>query len=320
MLTWCRHLARWWLAGALLLGAGGCAAVPYEYGASRNATSQDSPAVLIEYGEPNKTLDRLAWCADLPSRIIHFRSEVDDRQISSETTDKLEAYLKQNGLTDVHVYINHYDPQGQWRRLRENERIAPGWRYSVGALSVVGYTLFPVRVYGGDRYNPYTNSLNLAADVPAVILSEAAVAKDVYSRSMPGTYATLNQLPLISLWKSSNAIGDVVGYARDQDDWDLEKEAYHKLYPRFGMQTTSVGGILLPSIWLRPVLHLSGAAVGHVAGRRMIARRAAEVELLHAASNKPADEGDDKGFVEMAAGEEASDLDGPADGRVSDSP
>ena len=45
-----------------------------------------------------------------------------------------------------------------------------GSRLSLGALNWLGYTLFPGRVFGGDKYDPYTNTLQLHSDVPALVL------------------------------------------------------------------------------------------------------------------------------------------------------
>ena len=125
-------------------------------------------------------------------------------------------------------------------RLCENDRIAPFWRYSIGSLTWLGYTVFPNRIFGGDRYNPYTNSLNLSSDVPALVLSEAAYAKDIHSQQHPGAYAAIvNDLPVLSVWRKAKATSDVLGYARVEGDWKTEEQAYHVLYPQIG--SASVG-------------------------------------------------------------------------------
>jgi hypothetical protein len=187
----------------------------------------------------------------------------------------LKAYLEKNDLADVPVFVNHYDPAGEWRRLRENSLVAPGWRYSLGVVSWLGYTLVPNRVIGGDHYNPYTNSLHLNSDVPAIVLHEAAFAKDIHSRKRPGTYAAINELPLLSLWHQSRAAGDVLGYAQTQHDWETEREAYHVLYPRIGAETTVIASPFVP-MFVGPVLGFGGAAVGYVTGRSVAAHRAGQ--------------------------------------------
>ena len=42
-----------------------------------------------------------------------------------DAIEHASEYLQKNQLTDVAVFVNDYDPAGQWQRLRENSRIAP---------------------------------------------------------------------------------------------------------------------------------------------------------------------------------------------------
>jgi hypothetical protein len=276
----------WWIGALGLLGAVGCATTPYQYGQFHlTRPDGDAPAsVVIEHGKPHKTLDRIAWVAGMPGRILPLNSKINRHDISPETAETLKTYLEKNDLADVYVYVNHYDPTGQWQRLRENKLISPVWRYSFGVLSFAGYTMMPNRVFGGDKYNPYTNSLYVNSDVPAIALDQAAFAKDIHSRKFPGTYAAINDLPVLSVWHEARAIGDVLGYARAENDWEIERQTYRVVYPRLGaasagfagpLVSTMVAGPITPML-VGPAMHLSGAAVGHVAGRTLAARRDAE--------------------------------------------
>ena len=273
-----------------LVCGSGCASLPYQYGESRSTSLQRNQpqTVVIEYGQPNETLDRIGWFVGLPKRILPMNSKIDNHHVSPETIDRVKDYLERNDLADVAVTVNQYDPKGQWRRLRENRLVAPGWRYTVGVLSVAGYTLRPGRIFGGDTYNPYTNSLCINSDVSAVILREAAIAKDIHHRDMPGTYAFVSDLPVISLWRHSHAIGDVTGYAQEQEDWIVEKQVYHVLYPQFGVQTTSMAGMFYPVWWAMPLFGLPGAMAGHVSGRMIAARREAEIRKADHVDEVPA--------------------------------
>ena len=302
-----------WIGGLLLLVQLGCAATPYRYGQFHGPGEAIDPerCVVIEVGEPNTTLDRIGYVAGMPARMLAMNSKVNRHQLSPETLEKLKAYLEKNDLTDVYVYVNHYDPSGQWRRLRANTRIAGGWRYSLGVLSFVGYTVLPGRIWGGDRYDPYTNSLNLNSDVPAIVLHDAAFAKDIHSRKMPGTYAAINSLPGLSLWHESNAVGDVLGYARAECDWQTEREAYCVLYSRMGVESASigspfvsmmVGGPILPML-AGPAMGLGGAAVGHATGHTLAARRDAERRDSSSPVDKPASEVQQAAYIEKIAPE-----------------
>ena len=273
----------WCLGGLCLLWGTGCASTNYQYG--RFHADGAAPAELVvEYGRPQKTLDRMRRVVTLPQRILSPKKEHLD-QPSAETTEKLAAYLKKNDLTDLHVTVHQYDPKGEWQRLRENDRISPGWRYTVGTLSVVGYTLLPSRVFGRDRYNPFTDTLEINSDVPAHVLYEAACAKDLRARKHPGTYAAINELPLITVWHQSHATGDVLGYARAENDWETEKQAYRVLYSHIGSSSTSIAGPFVSPL-LGPALGLGGAVVGRTAGLAVESRRSKERE--HEIAEPPA--------------------------------
>jgi hypothetical protein len=185
------------------------------------------------------------------------------------------------------VAVNEYDPKGQWQRLRENKRVAAGWRYSVGTLNWLSYTILPNRLFGGDRYSPYTNTLNLSSDVPAQVLSAAAYAKDIHSQRLPGTYAAfVNDMPVLSVVREAKAARDVLGYARARHDWKSEQQAYHVLYPQIGGATVGTAGVFVPTVG--PLLHLGGVAAGHAVGRTVAyIQRPKEEESAKDAPSEP---------------------------------
>ncbi|HEX4148362.1 MAG TPA: hypothetical protein VHY20_05215, partial [Pirellulales bacterium] len=264
-----------WLVGVCLLAAAGCAPTPYHYSSfpGLHPAGPTPQTVEVVYGKPNKTLDRLGWIVGLPDRILPMSSKINNHQISQATTDKLKEYLAKNDLTDVYVCVNYYDPRGQWRRLRANKLIRPGWRYTLGSLSMLSYSILPGRIFGGDEYNPYTNSLYINSDVAALVLHEAAYAKDLRGRKAPGMYAAVNDLPVVGLWRETRGLNDVLGYARTEHDWDLERETYHVLYPRMGIETMTSAVAFVPMWWSGPAFGVVGAAAGHTAGRTLAARR-----------------------------------------------
>lgn len=253
----------------------GCATAPYTY--SRFADAPHGQPVVIERGKPNKTLDRIGWVVGIPARIIPLNSKVSNHKLSDATLAGLVDYLEQNDLADVPVQVNQYDPKGQWRRLRENKSISPGWRYSLGTLQWVGYTVLPGRIFGGDKYDPYTNTLQLNSDVPAIAIREAALAKDVHTRICPGNYFFVSGLPILSLYRQKQITGEVLSYAREKHDWKLEREAYKVLYPQFGSQVATMGAPFVGEWWARIALGLGGGTAGRMAARVVVARREKEL-------------------------------------------
>ena len=67
----------------------------------------------------------MAQIAGAPGRLIRMNKKINNHQVSPETLDKLWTYLDENDLTDVTIFVNHYDPRDQWQRLKENRALAP---------------------------------------------------------------------------------------------------------------------------------------------------------------------------------------------------
>ncbi len=234
----------------------GCASSPYVAGTGR--ADIDGPLAppmetQVLVGEPHGLLDASDWIwpGSLFGKLILWDRDVDSHEISEETIRSLEGYLARNEMSDVQVLVNRYDPGNQWRRLTQNKTVAAGWRYTLGTLTVLFYTVVPGRFFGGDAYNPYTNTVYLYSDDPSIALHEAGHAKDFARREDKGNYAALYLIPFVPLWHEAQATGDALGYLAALDDADGQRAAYEILYPAYG---TYVAGIL-------------GALGGHVVGQ-----------------------------------------------------
>lgn len=259
------------LCGMALLFGSGCATTDYRFGRfhPEKPDGVDVQAVVVKQGTPHKTLDRFARIVSIPNQLFTLNKKTYNHDVSPETIEKLKTYLERNDITDVLVAVNDYDPKGQWQRLRENDRISPLWRYTAGTLNWLGYVIIPNRVFGGDEYNPFTNTMTLTSDVPSLVLAEAAYAKDIRSQKNPGNYAAINDLPVLSMIRHSKATSDVLGYARFDRDWEAEKEAYDVLYPQIGSTTFGPASHFVPVAG--PFIEIGGAVVGQAAGRSVAA-------------------------------------------------
>lgn len=220
---------------------------------------------VIERGKERPVLDTIGWIIGIPSKIILWDSRVDRHHISPETEQVLAQYIDDNGLQHVKFRLNQYAPIQDWKRLRKNKSVAWGWRYTFGAVSVLGEAILPGRLLGGDHYNPYTATVHIYSDIPAIAFHEAAHAKDFSRRDYPGTYAALYMLPVVPLWHESIASRDVVAYVEHLGSPQLEREAYHVLYPAFGTYVGGAAGAVFPD-YADP-LYLGGVLWGHAVGR-----------------------------------------------------
>ena len=223
----------------------------------------------IERGKRRAVIDGLGWVIGIPSKIMLWDRRVDNHNVSAETEEAIRQYLDDNDLDHVKVAINLYDPPDDWRRLRANKTVGWGYRYTLGALSVAGEAIVPGRLIGGDHYNPFTGTIYLYGDVPAIALQKGGHAKDFARRDYPGTYALVAALPVTRLWPEAIATGDAIAYAEQHKDPDLERESYRILFPAYGTYVGGAVGRFVPPvalpIYVGPII--AGHAVGRVEAR-----------------------------------------------------
>jgi hypothetical protein len=262
------------LIGLLFVLAAGCARVPYYYTygkEGRDTLRLKKDEAQIGRGRPAPFVDGLGhYVLSLPSKLLLWNWSVDNHKISRETEATVIAYLKANDLRQVKIRMNQYEPRDEWRRLVRNQAMPGFWRYTFGILACTEYMIFPGRLFGGDYYNPYTNSVSIYSDHKAIALHECAHAKDFAcrSRTAKGWYAFLRILPIVPLYQESIATGDAIGYVRDVQDRRLEKSAYKILYPAY---CTYIAGEGLRWVrvdwWIPYAITYVAALPGHVVGR-----------------------------------------------------
>ncbi len=219
----------------------------------------------MERGKPRPIIDGFGWVWGIPSKLMLWNRKVENHRISPETESLLADYMETNGLSDIKVRLNQYHPLNDWSRLTRNTSVAWPWRYTFGAISVLGETVIPGRLFGGDHYNAYTGTIHLYGDVPAIAFHEAAHAKDFSNRKHPGNYAALYLLPGVPLWHERVATNDVFSYLQFRNDRRLEREAYFTLYPAYGTYVGTAGGFAFPR--RSNPLYIGGILAGHAMGR-----------------------------------------------------
>jgi hypothetical protein len=253
----------WGLSAALLaLLSFGCASEPYvPLAVEPETTLAFRPGeARVERGRPHALVDGLGhYLFSLPAKLALLSWRVENHRVSPETETALLAYLDENALCRVKVRINQYAPGGEWSRLFRNRDVHGFWRYTFGFLTVLGYTVLPQRVFGGDNYNPFTNTISIYSDLTAITQHEGGHAKDFAERDWKGPYAAVRILPIVPLFQEGIATGDAVSYLRAEDP-PAEKPAYPLLWGAWG---TYVGGeaswlvdgpilyaITIPAAWI----------------------------------------------------------------------
>jgi hypothetical protein len=270
----------------------------------------------IERGRQRPVLDGLGWVFGIPSKVILWDQRVENHNVSTDTEEAIRRYLDDNDLDHVKVRINQYAPLEDWRRLRANTTVGWGYRYTLGAVSVAGEAILPGRLFGGDHYNPFTGTIHLYSDVPAIALHEGGHAKDFTRRKLPGTYALATALPVVSLWPEAIATGDAIAYAQDNDASELERESYRILFPAYGTYVGRAIGDFAAPVALP--IYAGAVVAGHAVGRvraRSVPNVEAEatadgdqieplpdVQVSHEEPTEPADEDDSETRWDERAG------------------
>ena len=226
------------------------------------ATTRSEP---IERGLKRPVIDGIGWVVGIPRKIILWDIRVDNHHVSPDTEQAIEKYLAENELDHVKVRINQYAPVSDWRRLRQNKAVAWPYRYTLGVVSVACEAVLPGRVFGRDYYNPYTATVHIFSDVPALAVKQAGHSKDYTRRTYPGTYSLASIVPLLDLWPQAIATGDALAYAERHGDADLEREEYRILYPAYGSSMGGVVGDAVAGAFLP--IYAGTVVAGHVVGR-----------------------------------------------------
>lgn len=216
----------------------------------------------IEYGMKNVVLDSVGWVVGIPRKLMIWDRRIDNHDVSSKTASTVSEYLSDRGLQDVKLRVNQYDPIGEWKRLVQNKHVSPGWKYTAGVLRTAEYTLLPGRIFGHDDYNAYTNTVNIYSDTPVMGLASSAYSYDIHRRSLPGTYATFQSLPIVAMYHESLATKEVMDYTLAKGTYRAS-EVRRILYARYGVEAGGEVGRFIPGSGT--LFEIAGAIGGHSA-------------------------------------------------------
>ncbi len=260
------------IALALLLvlpGAQGCHVLSpqpiamHPRNVSPELTRDDEPE--IEVGRPIWWLDTAGWVWGIPSKLLLWDRRIDNHRITEPTIEATTDYMQSAELAHIKVRLNQYAPLKDFKRLKKNRTVAWPYRYTLGLLSVGGEAIFPGRLIGGDHFNPFTQTVHLYSNVPAIALHELAHAKDFARRKYPGTYG------LIYLWTplyhETVASRDVMDFLYARGDRAGIIEANRVLYPAYGTYIGSSLGPFAPSASM-PIYYATVLS-GHLNGRML---------------------------------------------------
>ena len=245
---------------AIALAIQGCATVPYV---------GQGPHPQIQRGMPFLPVDALGNVTGIIGKILLLDWRFDNHAISERTESYIVRFLDSHadrvGLTQVE--LNQYAPHHDLQRLFANHQVAWPYRVTLGLFTtLIVDVLLPGRVFPwGDYFNPWTNTVHVYSDHPAVALHELGHAWDFGGRRLKGTYAFVRAFPFVNLYQEYVASNEAFDYFIEIGDQEQETAAYKILIPAYGSYVGSY--LLFPFNYV-------GIAVGHVWGRSAAAYQA----------------------------------------------
>ncbi len=262
----------------LALAISGCATFKSPY-------VGQGPNPQVQRGVECLPVDFIGNVLAIPAKLLLWDWRFADHAILPSTETALIAYLeaRDQPVIDSAVFrLNQYRPAQDLARLCRNPHTAWPYRLLLGLpVTLVADVLLPGRLFPwGDYYNPWTNTVHLYSNHPAISMHEAGHVHDLDTHKWKGTYSALRLIPFVDLYQEYEASDEAISYFKHETpDPEDEIAAYKILYPAYG---TYVGSYVVP-----PIGTVVGAVAGHLIGRSKASQERQEDALQRAAPAAP---------------------------------
>ncbi|MBX7066160.1 MAG: zinc metallopeptidase [Parachlamydiales bacterium] len=234
--------------------------------------------IEIRVGQSYFILDIIRNILSIPGKILLLNRNLNSGNVSKEIIDKIRDYLHENGLHDVDVSINEYNPIKIWKRTFSNPKTSILSKCTLGILYAIFETLTIPKLTGmlSDSYNPLTNTVNLISNDLSIALHECGHAKDFNSAKYPTLYALANAIPMIgpatTLYQEYQASANAIEHLRQKGDIEGVKEAWKTLTPAFSTYMAYAGEMcftISSPLWIYSLMNIG---LGHLVGQFMAAK------------------------------------------------
>jgi predicted Zn finger-like uncharacterized protein len=219
----------------------------------------------IVRGNPIEVVDQLGNIASFSSKLLLLSSKIDNHAISSDVERRIIEFIMHHELYDIKVRLNQFAPDGEIMRIVSNNKMHSLMRFLFGIIYIPAYLLNPGRLFGGDYYNPASNTVNIFSNHVAIALHELGHALDFRNRKYPGLYQAFRFIPFAALYQEWKASYYAIMFLRGKKYFEDEIEAYKILYPAYSTYVFGAVYELVPSLlgWF----FLPFIIIGHVIGR-----------------------------------------------------
>jgi len=207
------------------------------------------------------------------NKLIFLNVRFENHKVDPELERRVAEFVSHHELYDVQVRLNEYNPIGELGRLFANGRVNIFLRLLFGLPLWLAYTLNVGRIFGGDHYNPYSNTCNIYSGHEAIALHELGHALDFKRRPFPGAWSLIRYIPGVALYQEYLASLYAIEFMQRTGDQAAELRAFRLLFPAY---STYVFGALFdffPSALVKTLLWPI-IALGHLLGNVIAGQRA----------------------------------------------
>lgn len=239
--------------------------------------SPEKEGPIIERGWKILPLDLLARLLSLPDELMLWNRKFKNRNVSDKTLEDLRQFMIRQDLQEVKVRVNKAAFVDEYRRLFTNKKMHWTIRIFPGFFTTT-MSLITERIFAGDYYNPFNDTIHIFSDITPVVIHEAGHARDFDHQDNRGFYALMRMVPGMDLIQEDEATTTAIRYFIQEKDHETEIESYKILYPAYGSYIGSYYGFMLP---------ISLGSIGAILGGHWIGRhKAKEVRLKYERSEE----------------------------------
>lgn len=233
-------------------------------------------AASISLGQRLPFVDTLGRVFSYANKLIFLNTRFEDHEPDPRVVQALHDFVDEHRLDGLHIRLNEYNPLDDLRRLLMNGRVNLLLRLFFGLPLWLATTLSVGRLFGGDHYNPWSDTVHLFSSHMGIALHETGHALDFRRRRVPGLYALTRYIPGVALYQEYLASRYAVEFMRARGMHEDELRALRILYPAYSTYVFGALVELFPSAGVRSFL-FPAIALGHVLGVQHARKREAEL-------------------------------------------
>ena len=194
----------------------------------------------LEYDLDDPVSRTISYVGNLPAKAILLSKDVGNYP-RAETQNYISNYVRNSGLEDVTIRHGHSRVLEDVGRLFSDKRLKDIPLLSRIFLGVPTTLIdgFISKLTRADHYNPFTKTVHIYSDVPAIALHELGHAKDFQERKWKTLYALARSLPFVGLYQEYKASRTAHKSLREQD----KRQTGRYLVPAFSTYLSPLVGI-----------------------------------------------------------------------------